>query len=180
MNKSHPGQKNRKPLRESKALDREGRRKIKKGYERLREIREKRRKKDEEVELLAREVQALKRIVKAAKEKSTPSTPIKKEEQGSVESKRERKRERREKVKEEGSWYEMSPDEEKGAITEMKGRNREQRMEDNTTLRTATMADMMRRVTELAMGIRGKKEDERDEQFVNRLESQMKKSMDPD
>jgi hypothetical protein len=42
------------------------------------------------------------------------------------------------------------------------------------------MADMMRRVTELAMGIRGKKEDERDEQFVDRLERQMRKSMDPD
>ena len=80
---------------------------------------------------------------------------MKKEEQGSVERKKEKKRERNEKVKEEGSWYEMSPAEEKGAIKEMKGRNREQRMEDNTTLRTATMADMMRRVTELAMGIRG-------------------------
>ena len=45
---------------------------------------------------------------------------MKKEEQGSVERKREKKRERKERVKEEGSWYEMSPEEEKGAITEMK------------------------------------------------------------
>ena len=81
-------------------------------------------------------------------------------------------------MKEETSWYEMSPAEEQGALKEMKGGNREQREEDKTKLRTAIVADMMRRVTELANGMREKIESEKDEEFIDRLEKQMKKSMD--
>ena len=55
-------------MRESEEIDKEGRRRIKKGCDRLEEIKEKRRKKDQEVELIAREVQALKRVVREAKE----------------------------------------------------------------------------------------------------------------
>ena len=165
-------------LRESRALDKDSRKKIKKGYDKLRELRDKRARKDEDIEIIGREVQALKKIVNAAKEEPSTETPTKEGMKESKERKSDKKRIRKTEVKEETSWYEMSPAEEQGALKEMKGRNMEQREEDNVKLRTALVADMMRRVTELAMGMREKKEGEKDEEFIDRLERQMKKSMD--
>ena len=143
-------------------------------YDKLSELKDKRARKDKEIEIIGREVQELKKIVNAAKEGSSTETPTKK----NKERKSDKKRTRKAEVKEEASWHEMSPEEEQGALKEMKGRNREQREEDKAKLRTAIVADMMRRVTELANGMRNKQEGERDEEFVDSLEQQMKKSMD--
>ena len=122
----------------------------------------------------------MKKVVLATREESTPSTPTKEVKQEKEEKKGDRKRVRKEKVKEETSWYEMSPVEEHGVLAEMKGRSKEQRVEDNVKLRTAIVANMMRRVTELAMGMRSRKEDDQDSEFIDRLELQMKTSMDLD
>ena len=145
-------------MRESRAIDKDSRKKIKKGYDKLRELRDKRARKDEEIEIIGREVQALKKIVNAAKEEPSAETPTKKGMKENKERKSDKKRMRKAEVKEEASWYEMSPEEEQGALKEMKGRNREQREEDKAKLRTAIVADMMRRVTELANGMRDKQE----------------------
>ena len=110
----------------------------------------------------------MKKVVLATREESTPSTPTKEVKQEKEEKKGDRKRVRKEKVKEETSWYEMSPVEEHGVLAEMKGRSKEQRVEDNVKLRTATVANMMRRVTELLMEMINRKEDEKDSEFIDR------------
>jgi hypothetical protein len=73
----------------------------------------------------------------------------------------------------------MTPKEEQGKLEEIRGRSSEQRDEDKRKLRTATVAEIMRRIVELSLQLCRSVGEGWNREHIELVTTQLEKSQDP-